>query len=69
MCPLQVGYTQPDYDVWESHFGESAGSGSGASANAAVPERACALLLLTATLTTCAAVEKRKNFVSKPGRR
>jgi len=29
-----------DYDVWRAHFGETAGSGAGASANAAVPEPA-----------------------------
>jgi autotransporter-associated beta strand protein len=39
-------YTQADYNVWKTHFGETAGSGSGASGNAAVPEPASALLLM-----------------------
>jgi hypothetical protein len=31
-------YTQNDYNVWRTHFGQIAGSGSGATATAAVPE-------------------------------
>ena len=37
-----------DYDVWRAHFGETAGSGAGASANAAVPEPATLVLLMFA---------------------
>ena len=37
-----------DYEVWRSHFGQSAGSGSGARANAAVPESATSMLLMFA---------------------
>ena len=47
--PLQNDATpgvQPgDYDVWRAHFGQTAGSGAGGSANAAVPEPATVLLL------------------------
>jgi hypothetical protein len=41
-----------DYDVWKSNFGSHAGSG--ASANAAVPEPATLVLLLAGIMTTCA---------------
>jgi pimeloyl-ACP methyl ester carboxylesterase len=47
---LGTNYTQGDYDVWRTHFGESAGSGaalpSADSLPAGVPEPACALLLV-----------------------
>lgn len=39
------GTDETDYHVWRAHFGEIADGGSGASANAAVPEPASALLL------------------------
>jgi hypothetical protein len=42
-------YTQADYDVWKTNFGNQSGSGS--SANAAVPEPATFVLLLTGILT------------------
>ena len=35
---LGTVYTQADYNVWRTHFGQTAGSGSGAVADAAVPE-------------------------------
>lgn len=38
--------TQDDYDVWKLHFGEIAGSGSGDSSNAPVPEPATPVLLM-----------------------
>jgi hypothetical protein len=43
-------YTQTDYNVWRTHFGQSAGSGSSVmAANSAVPEpRGAALVLMTA---------------------
>jgi beta-glucanase (GH16 family) len=44
---------QSDYEMWQSHFGTTAGSGSGASANAAVPEPATLFLLLAGILTMC----------------
>ena len=46
-------YTQNDYDVWRAHFGQMAGSGSGVSANAAVPEPATLVLLTLATTCWC----------------
>jgi hypothetical protein len=39
-------YTQNDYDVWRAHFGEHAGSGTGAIASATVPEPATLVMLL-----------------------
>ena len=43
--------TQADYDVWKSNFGNH--SGSGAGANAAVPEPATLTMLLAGMLTVC----------------
>ena len=45
---LGTTYTQNDYNVWRTHFGQSAGSSAGASTNATVPEPAT-LVLLTLT--------------------
>jgi pectate lyase len=42
---LGATYTQADYGVWRSHFGEAAGSGLGTAANSTVPEPASALLI------------------------
>jgi PEP-CTERM motif len=42
-----------DYNIWKMHFGEHLGSGTGASANGAVPEPSTLLLLLSGTLTMC----------------
>jgi hypothetical protein len=47
---LGTTYTQSDYDVWRTHFGQSAGSGSGAITNAAVPEPATLVLLVCAAM-------------------
>ncbi len=41
---------QPQYDTWKAHFGLTASSGSGATANAAVPEPASALLIMVGML-------------------
>ena len=49
---LGTTYTQTDYDVWRANFGQTAGSGAGASANAAVPEPATLVLSIIAMLTT-----------------
>jgi autotransporter-associated beta strand protein len=50
---LGTTYTQNDYDVWRAHFGQTAGSGSGAVANAAVPEPATLLqIFLAAAVAT-----------------
>ena len=43
---LESKYSMADYDTWKTHFGESAGGGSDASANAAVPEPTSACLLI-----------------------
>jgi hypothetical protein len=45
--------TPANYTLWRSHFGQSPGSGSGASANAVVPEPTNVLLLLTGVLAIC----------------
>ena len=45
---LGTTYTQNDYNVWRTHFGQSAGSGVGTSTNAAVPEPATLVLLTMA---------------------
>jgi hypothetical protein len=37
-----------DYDVWRLTFGQTAGSGSGATANAAIPEPTTLVLLIVA---------------------
>jgi len=42
-----------DYSVWRTHFGQTAASGSGASANAAVPEPAALVLLMFAAAGWC----------------
>ncbi len=44
---------QADYNSWRSHFGQTAGSGSGAMANAAIPEPATPVLLLFAAACWC----------------
>jgi hypothetical protein len=43
---LGTTYTQRDLDVWRAHFGQTAGSGAGASVNAAVPEPATVLEII-----------------------
>lgn len=45
---LGTTYTQSEYDTWRSHFGQIAGSGSGTSVNAAVPEPAILVLVMFA---------------------
>jgi hypothetical protein len=47
---LGTTYTQSDYDVWRAHFGQTAGSGAGAIANAAVPEPTTLVMLILAAL-------------------
>ena len=48
--PLQndatTGVQPEDYDVWRRNFGQTCGSGSGASVNAAVPEPTTLALLM-----------------------
>jgi hypothetical protein len=40
--------TQAGYNLWRSHFGQTAGSGTGTNATAAVPETKTLVLLLAA---------------------
>jgi PEP-CTERM motif len=51
---LGTTYTQTDYDVWRAHFGQTAGSGSGANASIAVPEPATFVLFLVGLLAMVA---------------
>lgn len=44
-------YTPDDYNVWHTRFGQTAGSGSSAIANEAVPEPSSILLLLLGILS------------------
>jgi dienelactone hydrolase len=43
-------YTQNDYNIWRVHFGQTPGSGAGASTNAAVPEPTTLVLVIVGTL-------------------
>ena len=45
--------TPQGYDDWRAHFGETAGGGSGVSANATVPEPATLVLLMFAAAGWC----------------
>jgi hypothetical protein len=47
------GTSPHDYDVWRSYFGQPPSSGSGATANAAVPEPATLALLILAAAGSC----------------
>jgi hypothetical protein len=46
---LGTTYTPTDYNVWRANFGRTAGSGSGVSQNASVPEPTT-LVMFVATL-------------------
>jgi hypothetical protein len=43
---LGTTYTQDDYNVWRSHFGQSSGIGTGTNAIAEVPEPATLILMV-----------------------
>jgi T5SS/PEP-CTERM-associated repeat protein len=43
-------FTPGDYDVWRVHFGQTASSGAGASANVAIPEPTTLILVLMGIL-------------------
>ncbi len=45
---LGTTYTQNDYNVWRTHFGQTVGSGAGVVTNAAVPEPITLVLLMFA---------------------
>jgi hypothetical protein len=70
---LGTTYTQNDYNVWRAHFGQTAGSGAGVSANDAVPEPTTLVLLILAaagasTWRRLARVKTRRHvtLVNKP---
>ncbi len=50
---LGTTYTQNDYNVWRAFFGQTAGSGAGAIASAAVPEPATLVMLIVGMLAMC----------------
>jgi hypothetical protein len=50
---LGTTYTQNDFNVWRAYFGQTGGTGSGASANVAVPEPATMVSLTFATAGSC----------------
>jgi hypothetical protein len=45
---LGLTYTVNDYDVWQSHFGQTYGSGASVDMNASIPEPATLMLLMFA---------------------
>ncbi len=47
---LGINYGPVDYDLWRMNFGQTGGSGAGATANAAVPEPATLVLLIIAAV-------------------
>jgi hypothetical protein len=47
------GLSAQDYQIWRTHFGQTAGSGAGAIANAAVPEPATIAILIVGMLGMC----------------
>jgi hypothetical protein len=49
----KTGGTQTDYNTWRAHFGQPPGSGSGAIANAAVPEPTTSVVLMFAAAGWC----------------
>jgi hypothetical protein len=51
--PLGGTIGQAQYGQWRAHFGQTAGSGSGATSNAAVPEPATLVLLMFAAASWC----------------
>jgi hypothetical protein len=52
-------YTQADYDVWRTHFGQTSGSGADAPAITAVPEPS-SLVICGMGLAVAASVRRRK---------
>ena len=63
------GTDQSDYDVWRSHFGQTAGNGAGAIANAAIPEPATFVLLMFAAAGWClqrsrSSIEKSQQLIN-----
>jgi hypothetical protein len=56
---LGTTYTQSDYDLWRSHFGQTMGSGSALGVSSAVPEP-MSLLLVCGGLAVLAASMRRR---------
>ena len=50
---LGTTYTQSDYDDWRADFGQTGGSGSGATANATIPEPASIIMLIMGSFVIC----------------
>jgi PEP-CTERM motif len=57
--------TSTGYSTWRTHFGQTFGSGSGVSANAAVPEPATLMLMVLATTGWCLRRGRSASRVSK----
>ena len=49
----KTGGTQAGYNTWRANFGQPSGSGSVASANAAVPEPSTLVMLVLAAVGVC----------------
>ena len=60
---LGTSYTQYAYNIWRSHFGQTAGSGAGVSANAAVPEPATLVPMMFATADWCLRLRRKAQKV------
>jgi hypothetical protein len=50
---LGTTYAQDDYNTWRAHFGQTTGSGAGATANAVVPEPSTLILMILASAGWC----------------
>jgi hypothetical protein len=50
---LDTAYTQSDYDRWRARFGQTSGSGAGASENTTIPEPATSTLLIVTGICAC----------------
>ena len=50
---LGTTYVQADYNVWRSHFGQTAASGAGTIANIAVPEPTTLVMVIIGALAMC----------------
>jgi hypothetical protein len=61
-----AGVEQDDYRRWKANFGESAGAGSSAFDNVAVPEPATLLPLLLAAAGVCLRRRRSASRVSEP---
>ena len=60
---LGTTYSANDYSVWCANFGQTAGSGGSAVANASVPEPATLVLLMLAAAAGCGPLRRRAKSV------